>query len=305
VLLASSPYSGSTLLSALLAGHPDIASVSDVSGRRREHRMDAFRCSCGALMRECRFWRRVQDEARGFGLDDLRLANFELGFDHGLPGRLARWRTGSLRWGWLEGVRDVIIRLLPGQDAALRRIGRRNRAFAAAVASVAKGSAFVDASKERLRARYLRRYTAPDLRVIHLFRDPRGYVLSARGHASHAATDIRALARDWVGTNAALDRAADDGVSPSRFFVSYERLCADPGGTLRELQAFCGVEPTGELEMSDLHLLGNRVRLASIEAIRLDERWRTELTAAEQATILAIAGETHRRLLDRMAAQGA
>jgi hypothetical protein len=300
VLLASSPYSGSTLLSYLLASHPGIASISDVSGRRREHRMASFSCSCGRLMVECDFWLKLRQAMSQRDERDLRLADFELGFDHGTHGRLARLRTGSMRWKWLEGIRDAIVRRLPGQERAFQAVGLRNRRFAAAVAEVAGGRVFIDASKERLRARYLRRYVDPNLKVIHLIRDVRGVVHSARGHASHAGSDVARLGRDWARTNDVLDRVTREAAA-SHVLVSYEELCAAPEQVMRRLYRFCGVgDLPPEHRPREQHMLGNRVRLATMTDVRLDERWRAELSAEEEARILAVAGRVQARLRARL-----
>lgn len=300
VLLASSPYSGSTLVSYLLGVHPEISTVSDVSGRRRESRMATFTCSCGRLMTECPFWLQVRDGMRQAGHPDFDLANFGLGFDHRRSRTLNRMRVGSLRWSALEVLRDAGFQLWPGDEAAMRAIGQRNRHFASTVTTIDGGRTFVDASKERLRARFLRRYVDPGVKVIHLVRDVRGVVASARGHASHATSTVEGLARDWARTNDAIVRVSRTS-GPNRYLiVRYEELCHDPPAVLARMYAFCGVAP---LEvpppLTELHLLGNRVRMASLDEIRLDERWKTTLAPDEQSAILELAAPTQRRLASR------
>jgi len=296
VLLASSPYSGSTLASHLLGIHPEIATVSDVSGRRREQRMATFSCSCGRRMLDCPFWERVLHGMRAAGYPNFELGNFGLGFDHGPSPKLDRLRVGSLRWSELENLRDALFRLWPADERAMREIGRRNRQFAATVAAIEGGRVFVDASKERLRARFLRRYADPSLRVIHLVRDVRGVVASARGHGSHARSSLDGLARDWARTNEAIARSAGRSRPDGYLLVRYEDLCREPERVLSSMYEFCGVETLdGPPPVAELHLLGNRVRLASLAEIRLDERWREALSPDEQARVLTTAGPTFRR----------
>jgi Sulfotransferase family len=296
VHLASSPYSGSTLVSYLLGIHPEIATVSDVSGRRREARMATFACSCGRLMRDDPFWLRVADEMRAAGEPEFDLGNFRLGFDEG-RGRVAnRIAVGSLRWSALERARDVIVRRWPGEDRSMREIGGRNLRFATVVTRVLGAHVFVDASKERLRARYLRRYVDPDTRVVHLVRDVRGVVASARGHATHAGASAEALARDWARTNDTIARLAAEAGPGKHMLVRYEDLCREPERVLADLYAFCGADPAASARNDEQHLLGNRIRMGSLDEIRLDERWRTVLSPAEQSAVLAVAGDVHRRL---------
>jgi hypothetical protein len=296
VHLASSPYSGSTLVSYLLGIHPEIATVSDVSGRRREARMATFACSCGRLMREDPFWLRVVEEMHAAGEHEFDLANFRLGFDDG-RGRMAnRIVVGSLRWSALEHARDVVVRRWPGEDRAMRAIGARNRRFATVVSRMLGAHAFVDASKERLRARYLRRYVDPGTRVIHLVRDVRGVVASARGHATHAGASVEAVARDWARTNDTIARLAAEAGPGGHMLVRYEDLCREPERVLARLYAFCGADPSVRAGNDEQHLLGNRIRMGSLDEIRLDERWRQTLSPAEQSAVLAVAGDVHRRL---------
>lgn len=262
--------------------------------------MATFTCSCGMLMTECPFWLQVRDGMHDAGHPDFELANFDLGFDHRRSRTLNRMRVGSLRWSALEIMRDAAFRLWPGDEAAMRAIGQRNRQFASTVTTIAGGRTFVDASKERLRARFLRRYVDPGVKVIHLVRDVRGVVASARGHSSHAASSVEGLARGWAKTNDAIARVSGAWGPNLYLRVGYEELCRDPTAVLAGMYAFCGVAPLkAPPPLNELHLLGNRVRMASLDEIRLDERWKTALTPDEQAAVLELAAPTRRRLAAR------
>ena len=68
VYIASPSYSGSTLLTFLLAAHPEVASIGELKASAMGD-ADAYTCSCGAPIRRCPFWRRVCDELARRGLD--------------------------------------------------------------------------------------------------------------------------------------------------------------------------------------------------------------------------------------------
>ena len=294
VFLASNAYSGSTLLSFLLGAHPQIGTVSDISGQRRERSMATFACSCGRRMTDCPFWHAVAEELRRSGRV-FSLANFHLGFDDRSPRWLGSARVRSLGGHAPEAFRDRLSRFLPGDERRMRELGRRNAAFAAAVLDVTGASVFVDASKERLRARYLQRYVDPELRVIHLVRDVREVVESTlrRGKLRISASDA---ARRWARTNAAIMRSVETVDPNRRLLVRYEDLCTDLLGTMRRLFAFCGVDPevdVSRIVSSEQHLIGNSMRLAGLDAVRLDERWRTTLTPEDQRRIATSAGPLH------------
>lgn len=303
VFLASNAYSGSTLLSFLLGAHPQIGTVSDVSGQRRERMMSTFACSCGRLMEACPFWRSVADELAGSGVD-FSLANFRLGFDDRSPRWLGSARVRSLGGQAAEALRDRFFRLLPGDERHMRELGRRNAAFAAAVLAVTGASVFVDASKERLRARYLQRYVDPGLRVVHLVRDVRGVVESTlrRGKLDISPSEA---ARRWARTNQAIMRSVEDLAPERRLLVRYEDLCTDLEGTMRRLFSFCGVDPdvdVGRVMASQQHLIGNSMRLAGVGEIRLDERWRTAIAPDGLALVVASAGPLQAALYGTTAA---
>lgn len=291
VFLASHAYSGSTFLSYLMGAHPEVATVSDVSGQRREHVMDTFQCSCGRLMAACPFWTDLLVELGRTGLD-FSLANFELGFDHRSPPWLGALRVRSLCSGMLEQLRDRAFRVIPRDERHMVKLGQRNAAFAGAVLRKTGASVFMDASKERLRARYLQRYVDPELRVIHLVRDARGVVDSTirRGKRRISPTEA---ARRWARTNDAIARSMSSIPPPRRLVVRYEDVCADPRKEMRRIFSFCGVDPDVDVEHligGEQHLLGNRMRLGGVQEIRLDERWHSTLTSAELETIAANAG---------------
>jgi hypothetical protein len=287
--LASSPYSGSTLLSFLLASHPRVATISDVSGRRRAGQIDTFRCSCGRLMQSCPFWSDLRERAADRGFGELDLADFRLGFDTAQRGPMAAIQARSLRWPVAERLRDRMLAPL-GVASAMRDVGVRSWALANAVLDLTQADVFVDASKERLRIRYLERYLPVRPRVIHLVRDVRGVVESTvrRGKRDDP---IAKIAREWARTNASIEQQLRELPADRQLRIRYEDLCRDVTGTLRLAFAFMGVDPEAELQPigQEQHMLGNQMRLSAPTDVRLDERWRTALPTDEAGAILRAA----------------
>lgn len=297
VLIACSPYSGSTLLASLLGAHPQIATVSEVSGTRRAEQMDVFRCSCQRLMIDCPFWQEVQNRSEAAGIEDFALGDFGLRF--GKPGLLHRIQTGSLRWTAAEDVRDGLLNVFPPHEKSMRLLGQRNREFANIVLDVTGKRVFVDTSKEGMRLRYLHRYLDMDLKAVHLVRDVRGVVSSSRRRYGPQC-DVGAAAKAWARTNRTLMRHLQTLEARNRMLVRYEDLCRDPDGTMAALYGFCGVDPsavpTPSISNQSQHLLGNRARLQPATEIRLDERWRSSMSPDDLATILRASGSVVRSL---------
>jgi hypothetical protein len=300
VFIASTAYSGSTLLSYLLGAHPEIATVSDVSGTRRADRMADYLCSCQARMLDCEFWASLQSRmhARGFG--DFVITDFRLGFDYDGRSLAGRLRTAPIRFAALDSARNAAVGVVwPGHERRIRAIAARNEAFARAVLEETGASVFVDASKERMRSRYLFRYLNMELKVIHLVRDVRGVVESTVRRGKRGDLSLTGVARAWAKTHRVIIRNLESIPPDHRILVRYEDLCRDPDGELARLFAFCGVDPTVRIEdfrARQQHLLGNKMRLDGSSAIRLDERWRDTFTTAEQESIRTAAGSTFERL---------
>lgn len=297
VFLASNAYSGSTLLSLLVGAHPSVGTVSDVSGARRASQMAIFTCSCGSLMRECPFWGDVEARLRDTGTA-FSLADFGMGFDDHAPRWLGRLRVRTLGSSRLEAARDRLFELVPGNERRMREIGVRNTTFARVILAASRADVFVDASKERLRARYLERYVDPELRVIHLVRDVRGVVESTVRRNKRGLSAAEA-ARRWARANEAIMRSISTIPPGRRLMVRYEELCAAPAATMARIFDFCGVDAdvdVSELLQRQQHLLGNRMRLQTIGEIGLDERWRVAFPNEEQERIVAAAGTTFSRL---------
>lgn len=296
LVVACTPYSGSTLLASLLGAHPQIATVGEVSGTKRDSRMGGFRCSCHRLMVECPFWREVQVRMRASGFEDFSLGNFGLNFEG--QGPLRRLHTGSIRSTFLEDLRDAVLSGFPQHEQSLRRLAERNQAFVDIVLEITGKKVFADASKEPMRLRYLHRFLQIDLKAVHLVRDVRGVAASAVKHGTQR--DVAAAARMWARTNATIMRHIDRLDPDNRNIVRYEDLCQDPGGTMAKLYAFCGVDPlvgetlptTGEPQ----HLLGNRTRLEALTEVRLDESWRSVLSPEQLETIRSESSSVARSL---------
>ena len=258
--------------------------------------MDTFRCSCGELMRTCPFWSQLREHAAGRGIPDLDLADFRLGFDAARHTWLRGVQARSLRWPWLEHLRDRTLAPL-GVASDMREVAARNWALANAVMDMTDTDAFVDASKERLRIRYLDRYLPAPPRVIHLVRDVRGVVESTMRRAKRN-DPAPAIAREWARTNESMGQQLRELPLDRRLRIRYEDLCRDVDGTLRQAFAFMGVDPDAALQPigREQHLLGNQMRLTAAADVRLDDRWREALPDDVARSILRAAAPIFGRL---------
>ena len=66
------------------------------------------------------------------------------------------------------------------------------------------------------------------------------------------------------------------------------RLCSNLQVELEKLCVFLNLDPSRvnmDFRSAGLHVFGNKMRLSSERAIRLDNKWQTELTRSQVSTI--------------------
>jgi hypothetical protein len=126
-------------------------------------------------------------------------------------------------------------------------------------------------------------------------RDGRGAALSLVRNARIPMERAAYLWRRSVEEARAIVRR----LHPSRYVhVRYEALCTEPDQTLADLWRFIDVAPhdTRAESAAEQHILGHRTRLGAAGTIRLDEKWRSQLSAADLQTFESLAGGLNREL---------
>jgi hypothetical protein len=297
--ILSSSYSGSTLLAMLLGAQPDACTVGEIRAPIGE--TAAYRCSCGTPMKGCGFWRSVGAAMSARGFPDFDIADATLSIFTAEQAYIRRLLAPLARRRFLEAVRDVALGLHPAWKTHLGAVRARNVALAEVLRELTRARLVVDSSKEALQLKYL--LGVPDLRIkaIHLVRDGRAVALSMIGHGLRADTRARTVdlaARSWSRRN---ESAADllAGLPESQWIrIRYEDLCARPEAVLRQVCEFLEIDgrhPVLDFRSRQQHVLGNDMRLKSTSEIRLDERWRTQLSREDLDVFERSAGQMNRQ----------
>ena len=295
VYITSASFSGSTLLTFLLNTHPRIATIGEMKGTPID--VETYRCSCGEPISRCRFWQRLVARVRERGIPfDLSDMWTQSGFR--LPGApLANRIISHQHRSWpLELCRDAFLILSPACRRAFQRIVRTNEVFVQAVTELTDRPIFVDASKEAIRLKYLRRIESFRTKVIYLVRDGRGVMLS---NMKHVGMSPEFAAREWVSAQREISCALKAFAPRSRVRIRYEDLCRDPRGVMARVFWFIGVAPeeaVTDFRALEHHILGNAMRLDNRSDIQLDVRWRNELGPAELDIFERIGGRWNRKL---------
>jgi hypothetical protein len=286
-------FSGSTLLTYLLAQHDDVSTIGELKATKMGD-VNQYRCSCGSLIRECGFWNAVEARARATGLP-FSVENFGTVFrgDNPLASKVVQ---AAVRPPALELVRRVALATVPGAGSAVRRIAAHNLALANIVCELQGGAIFLDGSKDSVRLLHLLASDLWQVQVIYLQRDGRGVAHSIRSHRGVSYAQALEIWRENVVELERMRRRLD-GVPV--FDLHYEELCGSPIETLERIWEWLGVTPMPvrqNFRDGEYHILGNAMRLSNANEVRLDERWKSAVTAEELAAFERRNGALNREL---------
>jgi sulfotransferase family protein len=280
--IGGTSFCGSTLLSFLLDAQPGAASIGEVAWSVPKENAGNYQCSCGATLDTCQFWRQVSQEMalRGHTFD---ANHWNTSFDVNANRFIRQLTIRSLGINLVDRIRDKVIRRVPGWGKHLAEIGKRNTALIESIATIKRASAFIDASKDPVRVRFLSEYCEIEPFVIHLVRDSPAFVnsfLKNKGGAKSFHTAIRW----WSSTARRMEQLRRVTPADHWLLVRYEDLCANPLGEIQRVLQFLGVAgapPVVEFRPTEHHIIGNRMRLGASSEIQLDTSWRTQLSKTQ------------------------
>jgi hypothetical protein len=304
VYVASSPRSGSTILTNLLGNHPEIFNVGELcnvhsflnGGRIGQYFGGA--CPCGASIRECSVWGQVIENA----LKKCNVSGVEF---------ITRLQDLNLT--------PQIGRFLPiaNQAAAIRdlskegdksiQVGHHCFALLDEIVRIQGVPVVVDSSKNcsNLAIYLAHRPDDWDIKVIHILRDPRATAVSMIKGCRRAGVDAPSFYRaslGWVRVNSLIAELLKPLGGANSLIMSFEEFCSFPQDILDNVGLLIGVS-------LDLNLLSERSRprhdiggsrSVSTEATRieisLDQQWKIEMNLARQLFSRAFSSRIYRRI---------
>lgn len=300
----------------LLGAHSDVCTVGELKATHLGNPED-YRCSCGSLITQCDFWHDVSRAMAKRGIEgfDITHAGTSI-FD--VPSGYARRLLAPLyRDSALESIRDHALALSQAWRLHYHETQRRNGALVKSLQELTNAKVIVDSSKIALRLKYLLQIPGLDIKVIRLVRDGRAVALTYTDEWSFADASDPALrgggsgtrrkpprrnmadaAREWKRSNEAADCLVKRLPADRWTQVRYEELCARPAQTLERLCDFLEIDPAKinlNFRSCRQHIIGNGMRLDSTDEIKLDDRWRSNLSANELAIFDKTAGVLNRK----------
>ncbi|MCA9247643.1 MAG: hypothetical protein KDA42_11020 [Planctomycetales bacterium] len=276
-------FHGATLLSLLLNNHSEITSLGDAIPSRKYDQT----CACQAKVSECPFWTEL-----GKRLDVERFS--ECGnFLPGLPLYSTRDGRGRHATRWY---RKAHKRFGPGiwrfAPRAARRFAGLYQDFYQQACDLQSATIFVDGSKSIERAVIFRNLYGPraKMRIIHLYRDPRGYFNSCKKHRDQSA---ESCAREWTEYHRLVKQEFEGRRGIDYLRICYEDVCHQPSAAMAQLFAFLDVANEDVVrppEPHKNHLMGNKMLATFDGVVQVDWSWRERISIAEQQRVLQIAG---------------
>ena len=182
-----------------------------------------------------------------------------------------------------------MIRAVPSFDRELRDRVERNEAFLDAVREVSGATVLADTSKDAVRAYRIGKWTDSQALIVHLVRDSPGSTASRLRHQREIGrrASVAAAIRSWERSVAAARRLERSVPEEAFLRIRYEDLCRDPVEQMERMFAAANLV-THDVEPvigRGPHVIGNRARLGDARPIRIDDRWRTELTSDQISQI--------------------
>lgn len=297
VYILSPSFSGSTLLTLMLAQHPRIATIGELKATAMGA-TDSYACSCGSPIGDCAFWNGLRERCRTEGIP---FAVEDFGTHFAASNRwVDRILGAQIRGGGFELLRRVLLALPPGAST-YRSVLERNTRLIDLICELQGSDLFVDGSKDPQRLLYFQRSGNWDVRVIRMFRDGRAQSHSRRQKPRNPV-NFEGAAREWKKTIGQMERVCEAMGAGRVHTLHYEALCADPNHELAEIWRFLDVEPVdqdwGNLDLKGTphHILGNKMRTQSRIRLSLSTEWQEQMSAEEKEVFESIAGSTNRAL---------
>jgi hypothetical protein len=270
IYILSQRYSGSTLLSFLLATHPAIATI----GERRKFYNKAIRpdqeagqlCSCGATFQACEYWtpiREVVSERLSPQQLSTNFTEFEL------------FNTRLLNKIWDKLPPMGLFRQKRQQQY------QANQILVEEILRTAEKSVFLDSSKTYKHLRHLSQIPEFDFQVIWLSRDPRAQVSSALKYNNWSVEKATQL---WMSEMDIYKNLLQQG--GYRYLpLSYEQLCRQPQQEMERILDFVGLDARQfslNFREQEQHIMGNfNMRLGKDSTIKERKDWLERLSSKE------------------------
>ena len=298
IYLLSPSYSGSTLLTLLLAQHPKIATIGELKATARGD-VEKYKCSCGQNILECSFWKKLSKRCQESHIQ-FKVENFGTHFcsDNCLWSKIL---GAQVRGSTFELIRKLLLRHTPGLKSIFQTILNQNYFLSHDIAVIQDAEYFLDGSKDPNRLLYFLESGLWNVKVVKIYRDGRAQSNSQRSKFKFSGT-FEDSAIEWKKTIRQMEIVSRYIPSSNLHTLKYETLCSYTDQTLSEIFDFLNLEKLLldwnklDLKSEENHILGNEMRTKDNIRISLDEKWKKQVSDAELRDFERIAGHVNREI---------
>lgn len=304
IYIASIGRSGTTLFESILGAHSQIETVGEVHIWPHELAQGGFQpCGSGQYVWDDPFWEEMRRRVNPFKQPAPQIHHFREFHNHGYtlrPSQLKAIRRGTVP-------HDI--------QAKIHQYGLNNYELFKSFADLVEEETgtrpdwLVDASKDPYRLTWLLRSGFFNVKVIHMVKNPPGFVYSVTKQWLKSEDPMRGLKRlyytsrqslAWVIQNRLFSQVIDNLVDPSdQMLLQYEDLARAPHEHTLAACELIGLpfeaDAVDNFRMgSPFTIAGNPMRYRS-GGIVLDEKWKTQLPASSRTLAALVTGSTRAR----------
>ena len=257
VALLSSSYSGSTLLSLLMCSHPNVCGFGDTYNFQFV-KLEETRCSCGSVPSiKCPMRIKVSELMKKSGCYfDWATSN---------PTPLFKLFRSNKNMVSLSR-RNFFLYIYRGlplyfKTEIFSNYYKENIAFLNAIENSGNFSCYFDGSKNIVRLELLKD-VFPNTKVIHLARDPKGYLHSC---LKRKIKNYKKIINEWIRYNNNAHQYKKILGRDNYLFLRYEDIAENPNKTLSKIQKYIGlseIDLQGNYEnnIKNTHVIGNKMK---------------------------------------------
>ena len=300
IYISGSGRSGSTLLDIVLSGHSQVTGLGEV------HRLSldpAVReCGCSNEINDCTFWQKSISKAFSLnkqieGWENKFPVTFIQNRKKIMGVNIPSWLDFLVYNATLLNI-SILKKLSPKLKYYIDVVIANSWSLYDAIARENNKKFIVDSTKNAIRGKLLHLSRPDDVYFIHLIRDGRAIVNSAKKRGSN---NIKADIRNWKNANINIERILKVVPANKVLKVSYDGLCREPEKTLEKIFNFLNVENENRtyergLDSFPYHQIpGNPLLKNKVKYLRFDDTWKTNLTAEEIKVFNKYAGNLNEK----------
>jgi hypothetical protein len=297
IYIAGSGRSGSTILDVTLNQHSQIVGLGEVN--RLSSDPSSRKCGCGQVINECEFWRPVIEKM----CQDRNVAVNS--WETAIPINVNKKKNPNRK---LPDINEIVFPLNFSLLKPIVMMSKKYRTYLKAIenslylydviVSTEGKKTVVDSTKNPLRLAALHSLRPKNIFVIHLVRDGRAIIASAKRRGElDAIKNTKIWKADNTKMSIVLSRIPNERI----LLIKYEEFCDHPVRVLKKICQFVNLSYNDNLSnlIKPSHAIPGNPWLINNKnwpiKIKKDERWKKELTKNELKIFKKISGKINKK----------